>query len=80
MNFLKLNSNQYIELMPRCKCSVRAAIDDAIEFVKAHELDGADLLFEGFTFGIYPDQFKNRESQFAHKLELEFNNWKSKQP
>lgn len=79
MNFLKLTKNQYIELEPRCKCSIRAAIDDAIEFVKAHELDGADLLFDGYTMGIYPDQFKDRESAFARDLESEFKQWKEKQ-
>lgn len=76
MNFLKLNKNQCIELVPRCKCSVSVAIYEEITFIKENELESVDLIFDGFCMGIYPGDFKNAESKFVHELELEFNNWK----
>lgn len=75
MNFLKLNSSQYIELEPRCNCSVHTAIEEAIDFVNEHDLKGADLNYEGFTFGIYPDDYQNNRPKFVRNLELEFKAW-----
>ena len=72
MNFLKLNANQYVELVPKCSCSIRVAVAEAIQFVKENELKGADLIVGGFTMGIYPEDFKGREPDFIHQLGLEY--------
>ena len=79
MKFLKLKESQHVELIVRASCSVRSAIDDAIDFVLEHGLEGADLEYAGFLFGIYKDDFEGRRSEFAHNLEEEYNNCKKQQ-
>jgi hypothetical protein len=76
MNFLKLNSNQYIELVPRCNCSLHDAITETIAFITDNGIKGADLIVDGYTMGIYPEDFKGRQSQFIHELQQEYDNYK----
>lgn len=76
MKFLKLNPEQHVELIPRCNCGIHAAIDDAIDFVIEQNLKGADLIFEEYCIGIYPEDFKDRRADFTHEIAEEFKNWK----
>ena len=76
MNFLKLNSNQYVELVPRCNCSLHDAITESIAFITDNGILGADLIVDGFTMGIYPEDFKANPSEFIHGLQQEYDNYK----
>jgi len=78
MNFLKLKSDQYVELVPRCNFSLHEMITEAIEFINQNELKGADLIVQNFTMGIYPEDYKGHQSEFIHGLQVEFNNYQKK--
>ena len=80
MNFLKLKSDQYVELLPRSNFSLHEMITEAIEFINQNELKGADLIVQGFIMGIYPEYYKGRESEFIHGLQTEFDNHQKKHP
>lgn len=80
MNFLKLKSDQYVELVPRSNFSLHEMITEAIEFINQNELKGADLIVQGFSMGIYPEDYKGRKSEFIHGLQVEFNNYQKKHP
>lgn len=80
MNFLKLKSDQYVELVPRSNFSLHEMITEAIEFINQNELKGADLIVQGYTMSIYPEDYKGRESEFIHGLQIEFDNYQKKYP
>jgi hypothetical protein len=80
MNFLKLKSDQFVELVPRIDFSLTEMITEAIEFINQNELKGADLIVKDFTMGIYPEDYIGHESEFIHGLQVEFDNYQKKHP
>jgi hypothetical protein len=77
MELIQLNKDQYVELVAKQTRhpQIRNKIREAIQFVKENELNGADLIVDGFTMGIYPAEFIDREEEFVNDLKIEFNNY-----
>jgi hypothetical protein len=51
------------------------AITEAIDFITDNGIKGADLIVNDFIMGIYPEDFKGRQSEFIHGLQQEYDNY-----
>ena len=55
MNYVQLTPGQTVQVMPKRDATPAQAILSTMEFVKAASLECAELLYDGFTMGVYPD-------------------------
>jgi F0F1-type ATP synthase gamma subunit len=69
MRYNKISTDSYITLRSEIRTgnSPAKAINEAIEFVKEHELDNIDLVYDGFTMYIDSEvDVKKLVSEFYH--------------